>query len=115
VVIGGWTDPRGTRIGFGALPVGYYDEEGLLRYAGKVGTGFDDQTLRALLRDLTARAQPSSPFADRVPWKAVHWVRPDLVANVAFTEWTPDGMLRHPRFEGLRPDKPATEVRRETP
>ena len=113
LVIGGWTDPSGTRHGFGALLVGYYDDQGELRYAGKVGTGFDDKLLRELSGELAARARPDSPFADPVKLKGVHWVQPDLVGNVAFTEWTRDGRLRHPAFQGLRPDKEAREVRRE--
>ena len=112
LVIGGWTEPRGSRIGFGALLVGYYDEEGL-RYSGKVGTGFDTATLTSLHAELEARSRPASPFVDPVKEKTAHWSEPELVANIAFTEWTPDGKLRHPRFEGLRPDKDGREVRRE--
>ena len=114
LVIGGWTDPRGARSHFGALLVGYYDDEGL-RYAGKVGTGFDTRTLADLHRQMEARSRPESPFVDRVRERTAHWVEPELVANFAFTEWTDDGKLRHPRFEGLRPDKAAAAVRRERP
>ncbi len=112
LVVGGWTDPRASREGFGALLVGYHDDTGL-RYAGKVGTGFDAATLHRIRGLLDQRAQPASPFVDAVPEKAPHWVRPDLVAAVGFTEWTTDGRLRHPRFEGLRDDKDAAEVVRE--
>jgi bifunctional non-homologous end joining protein LigD len=115
VVIGGYTDPEGARTALGALLIGVY-ERGKLRYAGKVGTGFTTATLRALRRRLGPLAQRESPFADRVPGvRRVHWVRPELVAEVAFTEWTGDGKLRHPSFKGLREDKKPTEVVRERP
>jgi len=113
-VIGGFTDPAGSRIGFGALLVGYY-ERGTLRYAGKVGTGFDTPTLLGLRRKLDARKSTGSPFADEVKVKSAHWVKPVLVAEIGFSEWTRDGKLRHPRFLGLRTDKPATQVVRERP
>jgi DNA ligase D-like protein (predicted ligase) len=115
LVVGGWTDPSGARTGFGALLVGYYDGDGQLRYAGRVGTGFDERVLRQIHRDLLARTSRESPFFDPVPPKGVHWVRPELVAQVEFTEWTNDGKLRHPRFAGLRSDKAPTEVVRESP
>jgi DNA ligase D-like protein (predicted ligase) len=113
MVVGGFTDPRGRRVGFGALLIGYHDDSRLV-YAGKVGTGYDTATLRRLRSRLDALEQPQSPFLrgeGREP--GVHWVRPELVAEVEFTEWTVDGRLRHPRFVGLRDDKPAGEVRRE--
>jgi len=115
-VIGGYTDPQGNRAGFfGALLVGYY-EDGRLVYAGKVGTGFDRQTLADLTRQLAALEQREPPFqAGQLPRKGVHWVRPKLVAEVGFSEWTEDGQLRHPRFLGLRMDKAADEVTREKP
>jgi DNA ligase D-like protein (predicted ligase) len=113
-VIGGFTNPAGTRVGFGALLVGYY-ERGKLRYAGKVGTGFDTATLLSLRRNLDARQTSRSPFADEVKEKGAHWVKPELVAQIGFSEWTRDGKLRHPRFVGLRTDKAATEVVRERP
>jgi bifunctional non-homologous end joining protein LigD len=113
LVIGGWTDPEGSRTGFGALLVGYHDGDGLLRYAGKVGTGFD----RHVLADLTSRLgrldAAECPFADPVRAKGVHWVRPELVAQIGFTEWTRDGRLRHPRYLGLREDKAPADVVRE--
>ena len=112
LVVGGWTDPRGPRHGFGALLVGYHDEVGL-RYAGKVGTGFDTATLERLHVRLRPLERQTSPFVDAVAEKGVHWAEPELVAAVAFTEWTTDGRLRHPRFEALREDKIAAEVVRE--
>jgi DNA ligase D-like protein (predicted ligase) len=114
LVIGGWTAPKGTRQRLGALLVGYF-EDGALRYAGKVGTGFDNATLEMLGDELERRERPDPPFADGGLPRTVRWAEPELVAQVAFTEWTRDGRLRHPRFEGLRRDKPAAEVVREEP
>jgi DNA ligase D-like protein (predicted ligase) len=111
-VIGGFTEPSGSRAGLGALLVGYYDSD-RLRYAGKVGTGYDDETLRSLRRRLDQRVQDSSPFVTPVNEPA-RWVRPELVAQVGFSEWTRDGKLRHPRYQGLRTDKTAKNVVRET-
>jgi DNA ligase D-like protein (predicted ligase) len=112
LVIGGFTPPRGSRTDLGALLLGYY-EDGRLRYAGKVGTGFT----RATLRDLAARLEPlrrgASPFADGLRERGATWVEPRLVAQIGFSEWTRDGRLRHPRFLGLREDKAAEEVVRE--
>jgi bifunctional non-homologous end joining protein LigD len=109
-VIGGYTDPQGRRTGFGALLVGYY-EGGRLVYAGKVGTGYTQETLERLGRRLGALERRESPFAGNdLPRQNVHWVRPDLVAQIGFTEVTGDGKLRHPRFQGLRRDKPPHEV-----
>jgi bifunctional non-homologous end joining protein LigD len=113
LVVGGWTDPAGSRVGLGALLVGYFDEQDQLRYAGKVGTGFDDKQLTELRRALADLAASDSPFADVVKVKGSHWVRPEMVVAVAFSEWTNDGRLRHPRFEGVRPDKSPVAVRRE--
>ncbi len=119
LVVGGWTDPQGSREGFGALLLGYHTDDGSLRYAGKVGTGFDQAMLRSLggrLRELT---RPDPPFdiaslpTGRTWRTGVHWAEPTLVAQVAFAEWTPDGQLRHPRFLGLREDKQAGDVVRE--
>ncbi|MFH8610342.1 non-homologous end-joining DNA ligase [Streptomyces sp. NPDC018029] len=110
-VVGGFTEPAGSRVGIGALLIGYYDD-GRLRYAGKVGTGFDRRTLLALRERLDGLRTSRSPFASRVAERAAHWVEPRLVAQIAFTEWTRDGMLRHPRYQGLRDDKdPALIVR----
>jgi DNA ligase D-like protein (predicted ligase) len=115
LVIGGYTAPHGSRIEFGALLVGYF-EGGRLRYAGKVGTGFDRATLRDLARRLAPLRRDSSAFADPdAPTRGVTWVEPRLVAQVAFAEWTPEGRLRHPRFVGLREDKDPREVVRERP
>jgi DNA ligase D-like protein (predicted ligase) len=114
LVIGGWTAPRGSRTHLGALLVGYFDEDGRLRYAGKVGTGFDRGTLTELAERLAPLERETPPF---VPEKglprAATWVEPELVAQIAFMEWTPDGRLRHPSFLGLRFDKDAREVVRE--
>ena len=114
-VIGGYTDPKGSRTGFGALLLGYH-EGGALKYAGKVGTGFDQAMLQRLSRRLAALRQDRPPFdAGPLPRKGVHWVKPSLVAEVAFSEWTDDGQLRHPRFLGLRDDKAPSDVVREYP
>ncbi|WP_128375699.1 non-homologous end-joining DNA ligase [Streptomyces cavernae] len=113
-VIGGFTQPAGTRVAFGALLLGYY-EEGRLRYAGKVGTGFGRRTLLALGERLAELRVPTSPFDTRIPERTARWVEPRLVAQVAFTEWTRDGKLRAPRFLGLREDKTATDITRERP
>lgn len=112
LVIGGWTDPTGSRVGFGALLMGYHDDRGRLRYAGKVGTGFDRRLLAELHGELVTRAVAESPFAEPVPLKDAHWARPELVGAVSFTEWTADGRLRHPSFRGLRPDSDPRSVRR---
>jgi DNA ligase D-like protein (predicted ligase) len=115
LVIGGFTEPAGSRVGLGALLVGYYEGDDFV-YAGKVGTGFSRSTSLELRRRLDELAIDESPFRrGRVAERGVHWVRPKLVAEVAFTEWTGDGKLRHPRFEGLRRDKPARAVVRERP
>jgi len=112
-VIGGFTEPAGSRAGFGALLIGYYDGDRLLS-AGKVGTGFDERLLAALSRHLSSLERETSPFSDRRErGKGEHWVKPELVCEVAFTEWTGTGVLRHPRFIGLRDDKAAREVVRE--
>ncbi|HTP99426.1 MAG TPA: DNA ligase D [Casimicrobiaceae bacterium] len=117
MVIAGYTEPQGSRTGFGALLLGYY-EDGKLRYAGKVGTGFDERMLRELAPRLASLEQRAPALADPprgYEAKGAHWVRPDLVAEVAFAEWSRDGALRHPSFQGLRPDKKATDVMRERP
>ena len=114
LVIGGYTAPQGSRTDFGALLLGYH-ASGALRYAGKVGTGFDRDTLHSLGQRLRTLERPESPFADAVPVRGARWVAPELVAQLAFTEWTSAGRLRHPRFLGLRDDKPASAVVRERP
>jgi DNA ligase D-like protein (predicted ligase) len=112
LVIGGWTAPRGSRTDLGALRLGYHDG-GALRYAGKVGTGFTQATLRDLAARLARLRRDASPFAEPVKVRDATWVEPELVAQVGFSEWTRDGRLRHPRFLGLRDDKDAREVVRE--
>ncbi len=115
-VVGGFSDPQRSRIGFGALLLGYYDSSGRLVYAGKVGTGFDTKTLRSLHGEMTDMEQDKAPFdVGDLPRSGVHWIEPSLVAQIGFSEWTRDGQLRHPRFQGLRRDKAATEVIREVP
>ena len=114
LVVGGFTDPQGKRVGLGALLVGYYDGDALV-YAGKLGTGFDTKLLLELRARLDALEIPSSPFtrATGLPRVRAHWARPEIVVDVAFLEWTGHGKLRHPRFLRVRDDKPAREVVRE--
>ena len=112
-VIGGYTDPQGSRTDFGALLVGYY-ERGKLKYAGKVGTGYDSVTLRRLGKQLASIETKPCPFTtDALPSRGVHWVKPKLVAQIGFAQWTGAGKLRQPRFLGLRSDKSPQEVVRE--
>lgn len=114
-VIAGYTDPQGSRHGFGALLLGVYCDDSLL-YAGKVGTGFDDEMLRRLKTRLQRLERETSPFVEpHPPGGEVHWVTPTLVAEVGFEEWTTSGKLRHPRFLGLRRNKEACDVVREEP
>lgn len=115
-VIGGWTDPKRSRVGLGALLVGHYEGD-RLRYAGKVGTGYTREALLDLRARLEALGQTAAPFEEGEPpaGEDVHWVRPELVAEIAFAEWTQNGLLRQPRYEGLRPDKAPRECRRERP
>ena len=113
-VIGGWTAPRGSRERLGALLVGYYDGD-KLRYAGKVGTGFSQQTLHMLGDALERLERPTSPFDTGDPPRNARWAEPELVAEIGFAEWTRDGKLRQPRYQGLRDDKAAREVVREVP
>jgi bifunctional non-homologous end joining protein LigD len=114
-VIGGYTDPHGERVGFGALLIGYYEGDDLL-YAGKVGTGFDEETLKLLHDTMEGLHMDHTPFVQEdLPSKEIHWIRPELVAEIGFTEWTSAGKLRHPRFLGLRRDKEAHKVVREQP
>src|SRR5699024_7532056 len=112
LVVGGVTDPAGSRTGCGALLLGYYDGAAL-RYAGKVGTGYDERTLRELRGTLDGLERADSPFTEHVREQGSHWVRPVLVVEVGFTEWTGDGKLRHPRYTGVRTDKAPGNVVRE--
>jgi DNA ligase D-like protein (predicted ligase) len=113
-VVGGYTSPKGSRIELGALLLGYYDGRDLV-YAGKVGTGFDEATLRSVHERLAPIEQDTPPFSrGLVHEKGARWVRPELVAQIGFTEWTRDGKLRHPRYQGLRTDKDPRDVVRET-
>lgn len=116
-VIGGYTDPQGSRAGFGALLLGVHVGKAL-RYCGKVGTGFNDAMLKTLAAALAKRTIDKSPFVNPptgAEGRRAHWVEPELVGEVSFTEWTRDGTLRHPSFQGLREDKPARDIVREVP
>lgn len=117
LVVGGFTDPEGKRVGLGALLVGYHDRDGRLVFAGKVGTGFDDALLLSLRARLDKLERPTSPFqiATDLPRLRVHWVEPELVVQVGFMEWTGNNKLRHPRLIGVRDDKVARDVVREEP
>lgn len=114
VVIGGFTEPRGSREGFGALLVGVYDEEGHFNFVGHVGTGFDDKLLRELHQKMVKLKIAKSPFDNNVKLNMpATWIKPKLLCEVSFTEWTQDNIMRHPVFEGLRMDKEAKEVKKE--
>jgi bifunctional non-homologous end joining protein LigD len=118
-VVGGWAEGKGARAStFGALLIGYYDDEHQLRYAGRVGTGFTEDLLDLLVARLAPLARDETPFVDplesRAALREVHFVEPELVVEVRFTEWTSVGRIRHPAFLGLRTDKDAREVVRET-
>jgi DNA ligase D-like protein (predicted ligase) len=116
LVVGGFTEPRGRRVGLGALLVGYF-EDGDFVFAGKIGTGLDTRLLLELRERLSAAELAEPPFTKAVglPRLGVHWVRPEIVVEVAFLEWTSHGKLRHPRLLGVRTDKSASEVTREVP
>jgi bifunctional non-homologous end joining protein LigD len=116
LVVGGFTDPRGARVGLGSLLVGYYDGDDLV-FAGRVGTGFDTKLLLDLRKRLDKLEKPEPPFTKAVglPRIRAHWVKPEIVVQVAFIEWTVHGKLRHPRLLGVRTDKSAREVVREQP
>ncbi len=115
-VIGGFTEPSGSRVAFGALLLGVYDGEGQFRYVGRTGTGFTQRSLKSLRRRLTPLEQTKSPFVNPpkgAEARDVHWVKPVVVAEVAFAQWTSDGILRQASFQGLRDDKPATDICKE--
>jgi bifunctional non-homologous end joining protein LigD len=114
LVVGGFTDPQGKRVGLGALLVGYFSGEDFC-FAGKIGTGFDNRLLLDLRAELDALEVPATPFtkARGLPRLRAHWVRPEIVVQVAFIEWTGHGKLRHPRLLGVRRDKAARDVVRE--
>jgi ATP-dependent DNA ligase len=114
LVIGGFTDPQGARVGLGALLVGYYEKKDFV-FAGKVGTGLDTKLLTSLRARLDAITIEKPPFTrgTGLPKLRTHWVTPEIVVQVAFIEWTPDNKMRHPRLLGLRPDKAARDVIRE--
>jgi ATP-dependent DNA ligase len=116
LVVGGFTDPQRSRVGLGALLVGYFDGADFV-FAGKIGTGFDTALLTDLRRRLDALELPRPPFtrARGLPRLRAHWVRPEIVVQAAFTEWTVHGKLRHPRLIGVRHDKQARDVVREHP
>jgi len=112
MVVVGWTPPSGSRVAVGALLLGYHDEGGL-RYGGKVGTGFTETMLRDLKGQLEAIEVHAPPIVDPPRMKGARWVRPELVAQIGFGDWTGDGKLRHPRYLGLRVDKDPADVVRE--
>ena len=117
-VVGGYSDPQRSRTGFGALLLGHFDLSKNFLYAGKVGAGFDERSLKDLSEQLNKIGRSTSPFAtplNRTDARGAHWVKPKLVAEVDFTQWTRDGKLRHPVYRGLRTDKPALEIVRERP
>ncbi len=117
-VVGGFTEPGGSRTGFGALLVGYYNPDRRLIFAGRVGTGFNDRTLKDIYARLTPIETGNSPFVNPPTGyeaKGVHWITPELVAEIEFGSWTDEGILRHPSFKGLRDDRDPTEIVRETP
>jgi DNA ligase D-like protein (predicted ligase) len=124
-VVVGWTDPEGSRPHLGALLLGYYTDSGDLVYAGRVGTGMPDKVLADLRRRLEPLARTTMPltmppprktrFGSQLVLSRVHWVDPELVAEITYLTWTGEGLLRHTVFVGLRSDKPARQVRRESP
>ncbi|MCW4467774.1 DNA ligase D [Flavobacterium sp. MFBS3-15] len=114
MVIGGFTEPKGSRSGFGSLLLGYY-EGGKLQYSGKVGTGFNEDSLKDLHGKLKKLEQKECPFATKPREPKVHWIKPELVAQIKFSEWTETNSLRHPVFIALRNDKNPEDVKKETP
>lgn len=115
LVIVGYTEPQGSRIGFGSLLLGYY-KKGSLQYAGKVGTGFNDDFLASFSKKLKKIKIKKNPFSDKsLNTKEIHFVKPKYVGQIGFEEWTNDNKLRQPRFLGLRDDKDPKKVEKETP
>ena len=117
-VVGGYTDPAGKREKFGALLLGVFEDDGSLRYVGRVGTGFNADTLRALHKDFADLATDAPPFRDPPKKRGapgLHWLQPKLIAEVKFAQWTNDGLIRQGAFMGMRSDKPAGEIRQERP
>ncbi len=114
-VVGGWTEPSGSRQAFGALLLGTRDARGGLRYAGRVGTGFTERTLAEMGARLRAMVTDEAPFEDPPRGAGLHWARPDLVVEVAFREWTSGGVVRQPSFKGIREDVAPGDVVRESP
>lgn len=117
-VVGGYTDPAGKREKFGALLLGVFEDDGSLRYVGRVGTGFNADTLRALHKDFADLASDAPPFRDPPKKRGapgLHWLQPRLIAEVKFAQWTNDGLIRQGAFMGMRSDKPAREIRQERP
>jgi bifunctional non-homologous end joining protein LigD len=113
-IIAGYTDPQGSRTGIGSLVLGYHDKDGVLRYAGNVGSGFNETSLRDITKKLKAIETDESPFPPKaVPGRKPHWVKPRLIAEVSFSEWTNTGSIRHPVFQGLRADKAPKKITRE--
>ena len=114
-VVGGWTEPKGSRKGFGALLLGVHQAKGL-QFVGSVGTGFTAKLLQELYARLRAIERKTSPFVNEVVANSpIHWTSPELVVEARFAEWTRDGYLRQPAYLGLRPDKSADEVVAEIP
>ncbi|MBI1912168.1 MAG: DNA ligase D [Deltaproteobacteria bacterium] len=117
-VIGGYSEAKGARKGFGALLLGVFDSQGQFIYTGRVGTGFNEQTLADLWKRIEGLVITTPPFANPptgIEARGVHWIRPELVIEVEFSQWTKEGVLRHPSFQGIREDKPAKEVMHESP
>lgn len=112
-VVGGYTDPKGGRSYFGALLIGYYDDNQKFHYSGRVGTGFNEKSLEKMHKLLTKHKNDTSPFVERIPGRNIHWVKPNVVIEVEFKEWTKENILRQASFKGVRLDKKPMQVKRE--